>query len=129
MRARKLLPLSVVCAASVACGVEQPPPGDTEGDSTTNSSGEDASGGPTSSSETDGSSASSSSSGLETSTGAVSTSVDTTADDTGTPCDDRECTDPPAAACSDPFTVSAPAAAGACVDGACQCAPELLDCP
>lgn len=123
MRTPTLLPLSLAYVISGGCGSEQPSPSDgTEGDSTASSSGEGTTGGPTPSSGLD---SSGGSGGLETST---SSSEDTTADTTGAPCEDRRCTDPPAASCLDPFTVSTPAAAGTCVDGECQYEPELLDC-
>jgi hypothetical protein len=129
MRHVKLLSFSLACVTSVGCNTEPPPPsGGTEDDSTTASLDADTGGGPTSSS---GPGTSSGSSGVDASTSTASTAStgeDTTMSATGALCDDRDCTDPPAAACHDPFTVSAPAAVGACVDGDCQYETELLDC-
>lgn len=121
-----LLPLGLACSISPGCGNE-PPSGDTDAETTTSTSTDETTGDSTSSS---GPSTSTGSSGSETSTSTTepTTTLDTTADSTGAPCDDRECTDPPAASCSDEFTVSTPAAMGACIDGECQYEAELLDC-
>ncbi len=131
MRTPTLLTLSLACMTAMGCGDEQPPPsGGTQGDSTTSVT-EQSSGGPMSSSgpgtseDTSGPNTSEGSSGSDSST---SSADDTTSESTGTLCDDRECTEPPAAECFDPFTVSTPADTGVCIDGECQYEQELTDC-